>query len=152
MELFRPTVSTLWILWQGHVRNVLFDFCQLWAVSLLLLYHCILSVLLYQSPFIARGFLFCFLFVCLVFFVLFCFCFVLFCFVFIDVLTLTVSSKCHQMLQFHKLYIKNRDLFKVKTSIFWDIDLHPESFLNLVYWVLYTEIYHFNHMSLWVPK
>ena len=29
LQLFRPTASSLWILWQGHVRNTLFHFCQL---------------------------------------------------------------------------------------------------------------------------
>ena len=29
LQLFRPTSSSLYILWQGHVRNTLFHFCQL---------------------------------------------------------------------------------------------------------------------------
>ena len=29
LQLFRTTASTLYILWQGHVRNTLFHFCQL---------------------------------------------------------------------------------------------------------------------------
>ena len=29
LQLFRPTASSLWILWQGNVRNTLFHFCQL---------------------------------------------------------------------------------------------------------------------------
>ena len=33
LHLFRPTASSLYILWQGHVRNTLFHFCQLWAVK-----------------------------------------------------------------------------------------------------------------------
>ena len=33
LQLFRPTASSLSILWQGHVRNTLFHFCQLWAVN-----------------------------------------------------------------------------------------------------------------------
>ena len=34
--IFRPTASSsLSILWQGHVRNVLFHFCQLWAVNVM---------------------------------------------------------------------------------------------------------------------
>ena len=32
LQLFRPTASSLYILWQGYVRNTLFHFCQLWAV------------------------------------------------------------------------------------------------------------------------
>ena len=31
LQLFRSTASSLWILWQGHVRNTLFHFCQLWV-------------------------------------------------------------------------------------------------------------------------
>ena len=34
LQLFRPTASSLWISWQGHVRNTLFHFCQLWAVNI----------------------------------------------------------------------------------------------------------------------
>ena len=34
LQLFRPIASSLWILWQGHVRNTLFHCCQLWAVKL----------------------------------------------------------------------------------------------------------------------
>ena len=33
LQFFRPTALSLWILWQGHVRNTLFHFCQLWAVN-----------------------------------------------------------------------------------------------------------------------
>ena len=33
LQLFRPTASSLSILWQGHVRNTLFHFCPLWAVN-----------------------------------------------------------------------------------------------------------------------
>ena len=33
LQLFRPTASALYILWQGHIRNTLFHFCQLWAVN-----------------------------------------------------------------------------------------------------------------------
>ena len=33
LQLFRPTASSIYILWQGHVRNTLFHFCQLWAVK-----------------------------------------------------------------------------------------------------------------------
>ena len=33
LQLFRPTASTLYILWQGHVRNTFFHFCQLWVVK-----------------------------------------------------------------------------------------------------------------------
>ena len=33
LQLFRPTASSLEIVWQGHVRNTLLDFCQLWAVK-----------------------------------------------------------------------------------------------------------------------
>ena len=33
LQLFRPTASSLQVLWQGHVRNTLFHFCQLWAVN-----------------------------------------------------------------------------------------------------------------------
>ena len=33
LQLFRSTASSLSILWQGHVRNTLFHFCQLWAVN-----------------------------------------------------------------------------------------------------------------------
>ena len=33
LQLFRPTAASLKILWQGHVRNTLFHFCQLWAVK-----------------------------------------------------------------------------------------------------------------------
>ena len=33
LQLFRPTASSLQILWQEHVRNTLFHFCQLWAVN-----------------------------------------------------------------------------------------------------------------------
>ena len=33
LQLFRPTASSLSILWQGHVRNTLFQFCQLWAIN-----------------------------------------------------------------------------------------------------------------------
>ena len=31
LELFRPTASSLEILWQGHIRNLLFHFFQLWG-------------------------------------------------------------------------------------------------------------------------
>ena len=33
LQLFWPTASFLKNLWQGHVRNTLFHFCQLWAVK-----------------------------------------------------------------------------------------------------------------------
>ena len=33
LQLFRPTASSLSMLWQGHVRNTLFHFCQLRAVK-----------------------------------------------------------------------------------------------------------------------
>ena len=33
LQIFRPTASSLNILWQGHVSNTLFHFCQLWAVN-----------------------------------------------------------------------------------------------------------------------
>ena len=33
LHLFRPTASSLLNSWQGHVRNTLFHFCQLWAVN-----------------------------------------------------------------------------------------------------------------------
>ena len=33
LQLFRPTTSSLSILWQGHIRNTVFHFCQLWAVN-----------------------------------------------------------------------------------------------------------------------
>ena len=33
LQLFRPTASSLWISWQGHVRNTLFHFCQLPPVN-----------------------------------------------------------------------------------------------------------------------
>ena len=33
LQLFRPTASSLKISSQGHVRNTLFHFCQLWAVK-----------------------------------------------------------------------------------------------------------------------
>ena len=34
LQLFRPTASSLQVLWPGHVRNTLFHFCQLWAVNI----------------------------------------------------------------------------------------------------------------------
>ena len=33
LQLLRPTASSLYILWQGHVRNTLFHFCQLPPVN-----------------------------------------------------------------------------------------------------------------------
>ena len=33
LQLFRPTASSLLMVWQWHVRNTLFHFCQLWAVK-----------------------------------------------------------------------------------------------------------------------
>ena len=36
LQLFRPTASSLLILWQGHARNTLFHFCQSWAVKAIL--------------------------------------------------------------------------------------------------------------------
>ena len=33
LHLFRPNASIPEILWQGHIRNTLFHFCQLWAVN-----------------------------------------------------------------------------------------------------------------------
>ena len=43
LQLFRPTASFLKKLWQGHVRNTLFHFCQLWAVKFRNLKFCIRS-------------------------------------------------------------------------------------------------------------
>ena len=33
LQLVRPTASSVSILWQGHVRNTLFHFWQLWAIK-----------------------------------------------------------------------------------------------------------------------
>ena len=35
LQLFRTTASSLWISWQGHVRNTRFHFCQLPPVNVL---------------------------------------------------------------------------------------------------------------------
>ena len=88
------------MLWQEHVRNLLFHFCQLWAVNAhnflfcilfvcnhfvrLFCLHLIVAVVLFCFVFCFLFFVFCFVF-CFLFFVLFCFCFCFcFCFFFLS--------------------------------------------------------------------
>ena len=48
-EIDRPNASTLQILWQGHVWNLLFHFCQLWAVKHVLMYNLSRCCMTYKS-------------------------------------------------------------------------------------------------------
>ena len=50
LQLFRPTASSLWILWQENVRKTLFSSCQLWAVKPSILLDFLLIKLSTRNP------------------------------------------------------------------------------------------------------